>query len=109
MTEKDVNLTTNEDTKSDKERTKEEDGVELKPQAKLIKNDETGLQDERPNTSNIAAKEVEASHIQPPSKVTQKETKVVSNVSSSSKGRARRKRKTTTTGASGDDFVPTAG
>ena len=91
-------------TEVEKSKVEQRDSVESKPQAKLVKKDDTSLSHEEPTES---AKTMSKTS-QPHTKTVHKDTKVASSIANGrSKATGRRKRKTAvTTGASDSDFAP---
>ena len=86
----------------EKGKVEQRDSVELKPQAKIIKNDDTSSSHKPPESSKT-----KANMSQPLTKTVDRDSKpkVTSNAS---KATGRRKRKTTTTGTQDSDFAPSS-
>ena len=90
-------------TEVEKGKVEQRDSVELKPQVKIVKNDDTSSLHKPPESSKMTA-----NVSQPLTKTVDRDSKpkVTSNAS---KATGRRKRKTTTTGAQDSDFAPSSG
>lgn len=106
VTERGANVSSGEGelcTEVEKGKVEQRDGVKLKPQAKIIKNDDTSSSHKPPESSKTTAN------------VSQLLTKTVDRdtkpkvTSNASKATGRRKRKTTTTGTQDSDFAPSSG
>ena len=86
-------------TEVEKNKIEQRDSIELKPQAKVIKNDDTSSSHKPPESLKTTTKPLKKIDAKPP--------KVASDTSERSKPAGRRKRKTTTTsGTSDSDFAP---
>lgn len=87
-------------TEVEKSKIEQRDSIELKPQAKVIKNEDTTSSHKSPESSKTTTK------VSQPLTKTDAKCKVASNPSERSKATGRRKRKTATTGASDSVFAP---